>query len=221
MKYSEVAAINVNEHVEKKQNLSYLSWAWAVDQLMRLDDNAMWEYHPHQMFGDTMMVFCTVTAFGRSRTSQLPVMDHRNKSISNPDSFQVNVAMQRCLAKAIALHGLGLYIYSGEDLPMEEKKEEPKVEPKKPEAEQKADLTPDSSEMKVPDLNEADAVDWIVQFATEMIPDLGSPESLREFWGTNKSTLSRVEKFSKSRYDALLTAFKQRVADLNTPKEAV
>jgi len=217
MKYSEVAAINVNEHVEKKQNLSYLSWAWAVDQLMRLDDNAMWEYHPHQMFGDTMMVFCTVTAFGRSRTSQLPVMDHRNKSISNPDSFQVNVAMQRCLAKAIALHGLGLYIYSGEDLPMEDKKEEPK----KPEVETKVDLTPDSSEMKVPDLKEAEAVDWIVQFATEMIPSLGSPESLREFWGTNKSTLSRVEKFSKSRYDALLTAFKQRVTDLNTPKETV
>ena len=98
---------------------------------------------------------------------------------------------------------------------MEEKKEEPK----KPEVETK--VTPDSSEMKVPDLKEAEAVDWIVQFATEMIPSLGSPESLREFWGTNKSTLSRVEKFSKSRYDALLTAFKQRVADLNNPKEVV
>lgn len=135
MKYSEIAAINVNEHVEKKQNLSYLSWAWAVDQLMRLDENAKWEYQPHQMFGDTMMVFCTVTAFGRSRTSQLPVMDHRNKAIVNPDSFQVNVAMQRCLAKAIALQGLGLYIYSGEDLPVDDgKKEEPKDEPKKVEA---------------------------------------------------------------------------------------
>ena len=54
------------------------------------------------------------------RTAQLPVMDHRNKPISNPDSFQVNTAMQRCLAKAIALHGLGLYIYQGEDLPVED-----------------------------------------------------------------------------------------------------
>jgi hypothetical protein len=118
--------------------------------------------------GKTAMVHVSVTIKGLRRECMLPVMDHRNKSIINPDSFQVNVAMQRCLAKAIALHGLGLYIYSGEDLPMEDKKEEPKVEPKKPEAEQKADLTPDSSEMKVPDLKEAEAVDWIVQFATQL-----------------------------------------------------
>ena len=61
------------------------------------------------------MVFCTVTAFGKEMTSQLPVMDYKNKAISNPDSMAVNTAMQRCLAKAIALHGLGLYIYAGED----------------------------------------------------------------------------------------------------------
>jgi hypothetical protein len=51
-------------------------------------------------------------------------MDHRNKAISEPDAFQVNTAMQRCLAKAISLHGIGLYIYAGEDLP-EEAKEDP------------------------------------------------------------------------------------------------
>jgi len=65
-----------------------------------------------------------VKAFGVSRTAQLPVMDHRNKAISEPDAFQVNTAMQRCLAKAISLHGIGLYIYAGEDLP-EEAKEDP------------------------------------------------------------------------------------------------
>jgi len=70
------------------------------------------------------MVFCEVKAFGVSRTAQLPVMDHRNKAISEPDAFQVNTAMQRCLAKAISLHGIGLYIYAGEDLP-EEAKEDP------------------------------------------------------------------------------------------------
>jgi hypothetical protein len=63
------------------------------------------------------MIFCTVTAFGISRTAQLPVMDYRNQPIPNPNAFQVNTAMQRCLAKAIALHGIGLYIYNGEDLP--------------------------------------------------------------------------------------------------------
>ena len=66
-----------------------------------------------------MMVFCSVHAFGKSMTAQLPVMDHRNKAIPNPDAMAVNTAMQRCLAKAIALHGIGLYIYAGEDLPLE------------------------------------------------------------------------------------------------------
>jgi hypothetical protein len=59
-------------------------------------------------------------------TAQLPVMDYRNKAIPNPDAFAVNTAMQRCLAKAIALHGLGLYIYAGEDLPDEDKVQPPK-----------------------------------------------------------------------------------------------
>ncbi len=116
-RFAELAAINVGPHIEKKAGLSYLSWAWALDQLLRLDGDASWEYAEPKMFGDTMMVFCTVTAFGKPRTAFLPVMDHRNQPIKAPNAFQVNTAMQRCLVKAIALHGLGLYIYAGEDLP--------------------------------------------------------------------------------------------------------
>jgi hypothetical protein len=119
--YAEIRKINVNDHIEKKNGLSYLSWAWAVDQLLMLDPTATWEYNEPKQFGDTVMVFCTVTAFGKSMTAQLPVMDYRNKAIPNPDAFAVNTAMQRCLAKAIALHGLGLYIYAGEDLPDDDK----------------------------------------------------------------------------------------------------
>jgi hypothetical protein len=116
--YIKLAAINVNEHVEKKGQLSYLSWVWAVDQLLRHDPQANWSYANPAAFGDTLMVACSVSAFGITRTAQLPVMDNRNKAISNPDAFAVNTAMQRALVKAIALHGLGLYIYAGEDLPM-------------------------------------------------------------------------------------------------------
>jgi hypothetical protein len=115
--FATMAAINVNEHVEKKAGLSYLSWAWAVDKLMRADPMANWQFHAPQMFGDTMMVSCTVTAFGKPLTMHLPVMDHRNKAIPNPNAFDVNKNMMRCLVKAIACHGLGLYIYAGEDLP--------------------------------------------------------------------------------------------------------
>jgi hypothetical protein len=117
MNYSELRKINVNEHIEKKNGLSYLSWAWAVDTLLQNDPTATWSYGEPVRFGESLMVFCTVNAFGKSMTAQLPVMDFRNKAIQNPDAMSVNTAMQRCLAKAIALHGLGLYIYAGEDLP--------------------------------------------------------------------------------------------------------
>lgn len=141
--FATLRKVNVNDYIEKKNNLSYLSWAFAVDQLLLHDASATWEYRfgrelvtsegedpvlvevPYVRIGQTCMVFCTVKAFGVERTAQLPVMDHRNKPIPNPDSFQVNTAMQRCLAKAIALHGLGLYIYAGEDIPEEDKKPEP------------------------------------------------------------------------------------------------
>lgn len=115
-KYLELRNVDVSDKVEKKNGLSYLSWAWAVDTLLQRDPQATWSYGQPVMFGETVMVFCTVNAFGKSMTAQLPVMDYRNKAIPNPDAFAVNTAMQRCLAKAIALHGLGLSLYVGEDL---------------------------------------------------------------------------------------------------------
>lgn len=118
MQYKDLRQINVSQHIEKKNGLSYLSWSWAVDQLLQLDDSATWEYLEPKQFGESMMVFCKVTAFGKSRIAQLPVMDFRNQAIPNPNAYQVNTAMQRCLAKAISLHGIGLYIYAGEDLPV-------------------------------------------------------------------------------------------------------
>ena len=130
MEYAQIRKINLNPHIEKKNGLSYLSWAWAVDQLLLLDSDAAWEYGEPRRFGETLMVFCTVTAFGKRRTAQLPVMDFYNRAISNPDAYQVNTAMQRCLAKAISLHGIGLYIYAGEDLPEEGKEAEREIEAK-------------------------------------------------------------------------------------------
>ena len=119
--YNDIRSINVNEHTEKKGKFTYLSWSWAVDQLLQLDPTATWQYNKPESFPDgTMMVFCSVTAFGKTMTSMLPVINSSNKAIPNPNAMDVNTAMQRCLVKAIALHGLGLYIYAGEDLPHEE-----------------------------------------------------------------------------------------------------
>ena len=129
LSYKQLREVDCTAYVEKKNGLSYLSWAWAVDQLLLRDNAATWEYRwdqgvPFVRIGDTAMVFCTVRAFGVERTAQLPIMDHRNKPIPNPDSFAVNTAMQRCLAKAISLHGLAMHLYSGEDLPPSDIKDE-------------------------------------------------------------------------------------------------
>jgi hypothetical protein len=113
---------NVNEHTERKQNLTYLSWAWAWAEALKADPKVTYKV---EMFGDkcfmdingTAMVWVTVTIFDKPMTCQLPVMDHRNKAIPNPDAFAVNTAIMRCMTKALSLHGLGLYIYAGEDLP--------------------------------------------------------------------------------------------------------
>jgi hypothetical protein len=117
---------NVNDHVEKKNNLSYLSWAWAWAEALKADANAtfvvnMFDGKCFMDINGTAMVFVTVTMFGKPMTCQLPVMDYRNKAIPNPDAFAVNTAIMRCMTKALALHGLGMYLYSGEDLPEEGK----------------------------------------------------------------------------------------------------
>ena len=126
--------VNVNEHTEKKNGLTYLSWAWAWGELLkRFPDSTYtiyenrdgWNYHTD---GKTCWVKTGVTVEGKEYIEMLPVMDFKNRSISADavTSFDVNKAIQRSLTKAVARHGLGLYIYAGEDLPEgEEIKPEP------------------------------------------------------------------------------------------------
>ena len=120
---NDLLKINVNDHTEKKNGLTYLSWAWAWAEALKADPKANFkvEMQPHggplMIMGDTFMVWVTVTMFDKPMTCMLPVLDYRNKPITAPTSFDVNTSIMRCLVKAIALHGLGLYIYAGEDLP--------------------------------------------------------------------------------------------------------
>jgi len=115
-KFQELRTLDVSKYVEKKGQFNYLAWAHCADILLQHDPSATWEYDEPQIFNETMMVFCTVHAFGKSMKAQLPVMNYKNQAIKNPDAMAVNTAMQRCLAKAVALHGIGLYIFQGEDL---------------------------------------------------------------------------------------------------------
>ncbi|WP_276834328.1 DUF1071 domain-containing protein [Massilicoli timonensis] len=126
-------AINVNDKVEKKNGLSYLSWAFAWGEVKKHYPDAnytiyerMTDYGEVNYFTDgmTCWVKTGVTINGLEHIEELPVMDFKNKSIAldKVTSFDVNKAIQRSLTKALARHGLGLYIYAGEDLPEEERK---------------------------------------------------------------------------------------------------
>lgn len=117
--WSKLSSIDCSKHIEKKNGLSYLSWAWAWGVLMEHFPEATFEFDTPQSQPDgTMMVFCTISIGEASRRMWLPVMDYKNKAIINPDSFAINTANMRCLVKCMALFGLGLYIYAGEDLPL-------------------------------------------------------------------------------------------------------
>lgn len=119
MNYKELRQINVNEFTERKGNLTYLSWTYAVDILLQHDPMATWEWGDIVYFNETAMVSCSVTALGKTMKMQLPVMDNRNQAIKNPDARKISDSQMRCLAKCIATFGIGLYIYAGSDLPSE------------------------------------------------------------------------------------------------------
>lgn len=151
--------INVNDKTEKKNGLTYLSWAWAWGELKKMfpdstytvyENNEGWNYFTD---GKTCWVKTGVTVNGIEHIEYLPVMDFKNKSISaeNVTSFDVNKAIQRSLTKAVARHGLGLYIYAGEDLPEEEAKVQEEANHKLATPEQVEEilkLTPDEKTRK-------------------------------------------------------------------------
>lgn len=120
--FTALAAVNVNDHVEKKGRFSYLSWPYAVSQLRQSDPTATWEVRrfeglPYLACEAGVFVEVAVTVQGVTLSQLHPVLDGQNRPILAPSSFDINTSIQRCLVKAIALHGLGLYIYAGEDLP--------------------------------------------------------------------------------------------------------
>lgn len=130
--FGKLAAVNCNEHIEKKNNgkveLSYLSWAWAWHYIKSRFPNAFYTIYerpdgvPYWTDGRTAWVKTGVTIEGMEHIEYLPIMDYRNLSIplEKITSMDMNKAIQRSLTKAAARHGLGLYIYAGEDIPLSE-----------------------------------------------------------------------------------------------------
>jgi hypothetical protein len=220
MEYKELRKIDVSKYTEKKNNLTYLSWAWAVDQLLLADPKAHWFYPEYQRWGNgTVMVFCTVVANDIARTAQLPVMDYRNKPISEPDSFSVNTAMQRCLAKAIALHGIGLYIYNGEDVPPDlgedvtanvEAKQAPKVTapPKTAPAPTKTAGKPGEWQLTVMETADADA--WMESLkagANTLLQLAATPDDVANIFKNNRVVFDKAKELDEKGYAQIMVSF--------------
>ena len=132
--FERLSAINVNEHVEKKDNLTYLSWAWAWSETKRACPDATYKILETE-YDEALGFMChtTVTIEGETLEMWLPVMDGKNKSmkktaysystrygdkqVDSATTFDINKTIMRCLVKNLAMFGLGIYIYAGEDLP--------------------------------------------------------------------------------------------------------
>ena len=204
---SDLLKINVNDHTEKKNGLTYLSWAWAWAETLKADPKAnfkveMFDGTPLMAVGGSFMVWVTVTMFDKPITCMLPVLDYRNKPIATPNSFEVNTAIMRCLTKAIAMHGLGLYIYAGDDIPMDADEPEPVTvkpvnkETKKVEAEVKLDAGD-------PDKNAELFADSMIKFST-LVKDV---KDLNSYWKANQTQLDKLKVSHPDLYAKVRTTF--------------
>jgi hypothetical protein len=120
--FQKLNAVDVSKLAEQKGKFDYLSWAHAIREVLKVAPETTWVVHeyndqPYMETSTGFYVKVSVTIDDIVRTQIHPVLDNKNNSIASPNSFQINTSIQRCLAKAIALHGLGLVLFAGEDLP--------------------------------------------------------------------------------------------------------
>jgi len=191
----ELLKLNVNEHTEKKAGLTYLSWAWAWQEALKADPTVNFMVHmfdgkPYMNINGSGMVWVTVTMFGKAMTCFLPVMDYKNKCIADPDAFEVNKTIMRCLTKALALHGLGLYIYSGEDLP------------------EGAEKPPVARPRELPEAS-VESLNLFVEGIREFIGHCSSDADLVSFWKNNQTQLDELKAALPDSFAEVVDLFKQ------------
>ena len=204
-----LSGIDVSEHTEEKNGLTYLSWAWAWGIVKKHYPTAVYEKHLYDGTNGTRaymldeagygFVAVTVTIEGEKQTEVMPVLNHANRAVQNPDSFQVNTALQRCLAKCCAMHGLGHYIYAGEDLPEG--------------VEKKIAIESASGEKK-----EVEGLKLVAEIFNTFIPECKDLKELRGFWGTNKGAIAELEK-DDALYQGVLANFKKRAEKLEADEK--
>ncbi len=207
-----LSRIDVSDHTEEKNGFTYLSWAWAWQTLKEHYPHARFVKHhdvetglPYFKDGETGNAFVRVTVdTGASpdgereeATETFPVLNYANKSIANPDSMEINTALQRCMTKAISYLGLGAYIYAGEDLP------------------------PGPREVKITHEKEtktATGPEMVHSIFEAFVGAMDTVEKLEGFWVSNKAAID-VLKTDKDKYADILTKFKKQKTALTKKEE--
>ena len=147
------------------------------------------------------MVWVDVTIQGTTRTCFLPVMDYRNKPITEPDAFAINTALMRCMTKCLGLFGLGLYIYAGEDLPPDSDEKKPEVRVEEPVEEK----TPQNAS------NQADMT-FFAENVMKLVDMMDDEKALRSYWKANQKQLDALKAELPDEYAKVLARFKQAQA---------
>lgn len=205
------------DKIEKKMNLSYLSWAWAWQVLMENYPTATYQFYenadtgvPYVAMPDgSAEVRCRISIGSCVREMWLPVMDYRNNAVENPSARQVSDTKMRCLVKCLAMFGLGHYIYAGEDLPNADeetktKKVTKKTEPKKAEAK--------TTDWKINPTKEG-AI-FFSEGLLEMIKVHDTKEAVTNYWKANKEDRKFLEENFKDIYDKLVADIRKYVESL-------
>jgi hypothetical protein len=237
-----LSRIDVTDKIEKKNGLSYLSWAWAWGKLKENYPHAWFRKHEgasgYPYFMDVQgYAFVRVTV-GLDRTGDhevtenLPVLDHRNKPIQGPNAFEVNNALQRCLAKAIAYHGLGHYIYAGEDMPQEAQEATAEsVKPAPAPTPAKAPTQPPAASQDEPAATEAvmgvvgpdgvnngHPVSMVAEVFAAFIPTCEDEDTLNGFYAKNKTAIAYLKDQKPDLHKQVVAAFASRKAEIKAAK---
>jgi hypothetical protein len=209
-----LSAIDCSDKAEKKNGLTYLSWAWAWGILMEHYPEATYQFLNEEWDSEgRATVWCKVAIGELERLMWLPVMDYKNKAIVKPDTRAVSDTRMRCLTKCLAMYGLGHYIYAGEDLPAQtETAEEATPEPKKaakpaPEPASNAD---DTLNILITTFN---------KFAED--PDTGTKTvaNLEDLYRQNVGAITQLQESSPEDYKQLMAHLSAMKAELQSKEE--
>ena len=211
-----LSTIDVSKHVEKKNGLSYLSWAWAWGVLMEHFPHAEYSFSSPELHQDgTVTVHCDVMIGNCHRTMWLPVMDYKNAAVKNPDARKISDTKMRTLVKCLAMFGLGHYIYAGEDInPSTEPESVVQLsneelntlsEPSEPKKKKPVPTKSGSNDIPTEE-GAAEVVGKLLEFANKFCAD---EAGLVGFWKENKKIIDIVDSNYPKQYEVLKQGFIQ------------